>query len=1134
MKCSWMNWNSLSRGNEIHVSVRTIFSTAFVISLLFSSFAQEYQWGNYIIQHYSPDDYNAGTQNWAVKQRNDGVLFVGNREGLLEFDGETWKKINVSNRSVVRSLDLDENNRLYIGASNEFGYLTTDSLGSSVYKSLKSLLPDSLQQFKDVWSTHVIKDKVYFQTRSGFFIYDNGSIEVISLSDGVIQRSYKAQDDIYLFVFDPDGDKDGIYYLDKENNSLVYTDYREDDRLRGVLELDDGNLMFMTQKIRFLHFDTKTKSFTDQSESLGQFDLILEKELPYTIIKLSNGDWCIGTLKNGIYFFNYETKSWRHIDSGNGLLGLTVYDLLEDQFGNVWSAGEEGINYIRSNEPLRNYTDMHGLEGTSLSSMLFRENLYLGTSIGAFKVARNGRVEKILPIQDQLWQLFESNGKLYGVLTSGISTVDGDKHQMVFNSEPWMVASFPSKRGQFVMGNYDDGITILKGSNRDVQPVRKVKGFDKNSRKVAVDHTNAVWVSDRGFGVWRLELTEEQDSIKSIEFFGEGNGLTSDKQNYVFPYKWNGKDIGLIGANDGFYYYNYSTGQLEALDELNELFLSPGNIRNGFDFDESGNMCFAKDDKFMIIENSWTQPKIDSVSLMLIEGQSLDEINSIGNGQFAISTEKGTYIYDVDRSILKKPTVEFQAAVRAVNNNGELFFGGTSDGEDFPTFDFSNNNFLFRYAVNFSAEPEKTNYFIMLEGFDKDWSSPTKENYKEYTNLSEGDYSFKVKAINYFGQESTVGSYSFQVLPPWYRTTLAYSGYTIFGMLVLLGSVRIYGRKLQKDKEKLEVIVKERTAEVENQKTEISAQASQLKEANEELLKLGNYRESMTGMIAHDMKTPLSVIMNSNDELATKQMASQMLHLINNMLDVHRFESTEVKLKKEQVSFDELVKVAEQQVKFLLDEKDLQLEKAFNDDYLVSIDQSIMLRVFVNLLTNAIKFSPFNSSIVLNAKIVEDNLEVSVNNKGQVIPKDKIETIFESFGQLDARDSGGVGSTGLGLTFVKLALDAHDSDIHVTSSQSEGTTFGFKLNLVGKSTDQRQEKRDASFDALVINKILKPDFDQLQGLQIHQIGDLERVLSELRGKDQQVDEWIEHVLQAAYAGNIEKYEKLMKLVAATS
>lgn len=1060
---------------------------------------------------------------------------MGNREGLLEFDGETWKKIRVSNGSVVRSLAIDKNDRLYIGASNEFGYLTTDSLGSSVYQSLKSLLPDSLHQFKDVWSTHCIDDKVYFQTRGGFFIYHNDSLHVTPLEDGVIQRSFRAHNDIYLFVYDPTGDRDGIYYLDKENNSLVYTNYREDDRLRGVLELEDGNLMFVTQKVRFLHYDTETGAFTDQGQTLGQFDSILRNGLPYTIIKLTNGKWCIGTLKNGIYLFNYDSKEWSHLHSNNGLLGLTVYDLLEDQFGNIWSVGEEGINYVRVNEPLRNYTDLHGLEGTSLSSKLFQGDLYLGTSIGAFKVSKNGRAEKILPLQDQLWQLFEFNSNLYGVTTSGISTLKDGKHEILFNSEPWMVASFPSLHDQFVMGNYDNGITILQGSNNSLIPKEKVKGFDKNSRKVVMDHTNSVWVSDRAFGVWKLELTEKQDSISSIEFFGEKNGLPSDKQNYVFPYRWYGQNIALIGSDAGFYYYNYSKGELEPIWDLNDLFLSSGSIRNGFDFDESGNICFVKDDKFMIIENSWTQPVIDSVSLMLIEGLALDEIKSIGDGQFAIATEKGTYIYDVERSVLKKPRIKFQTAVRAVNNNGELYFDGTkSSDEDFPVFEFSRNNFLFRYATNFSSEPEKISYFIRLEGFDEEWSAPTKENYKEYTNLSEGNYSFKVKATNYFGQESTIGSYSFQVLPPWYRTTLAYSGYTIFGMLILLGSVRIYSRKLQKDKEKLEVLVKERTAEVENQKTEIAEQANQLKEVNEELLKLGNYRESMTGMIAHDMKTPLSVIMNSNDETATRQMAGQMLHLINNMLDVHRFESTEVKLKIEDVSFNELIKVSEQQVKFLLNEKDLRLEKKFKDEYMVSIDQAIILRVLVNLLTNAIKFSPFNDVIVLGAKTVEDTLEVSVNNKGQVIPSDQIDTIFESFGQLEAKDSGGIGSTGLGLAFVKLALAAHDSHIHISSNESEGTTFAFKLSLVSKSSTQQQDKQEDSFDSSIIIEIVNPSFEQLQELQIHQIGDLELVLSELKGKDPIVDEWIEHVLKAAYAGNTEKYEELMKSVITAS
>ena len=1108
-------------------------SFIFIISILLCltcSLAQEFQWGNYIIQQYTPDDYGAGIQNWAVEQNSNGILYFGNREGLVEFDGEKWRKIEVSNKTVVRSLALDKNDRLYIGASNEFGYLDTDSLGCSVYKSLKELLPDSLQEFKDVWNIMILNEKVYFQTRGGFYVYDNDSIEVIKPKAGIIQRAYEAHGEIYLFIVDNNGDKDGLYILDRSTNSLIYTDYRKDNRLSGVIELDDGNVLFVTNRINFLHYDVQSQTLSDHSEAYRELDSIVDNELPYAISKLSNGEWCIGTLKNGIYFFNPNTKEVRHVGPENGLLGLTVYKVFEDQLGNIWAAGEEGINYIQKSEPLRNLNALHGVEGTPLSSMLFQDRLYLGTSIGAFEVSKSGLAKKLLPMQDQTWQIFSHNEDLYTVITSGIVSINGEKHEGVFFSEPWMVAPFPND-DQFVMGNYDNGISILETTGNGITLKHKVEGFDKNSRKVAVDFQNIVWVSDRGLGVWKLELNEERDSVSNMEFFGEDNGLPSDGQNYVHSYRLDNKPVALIGSREGFYCYSYSAQKLEPLKDLNKLLLSPGNIANGFDFDESGNICFVNNEKFMVIENSWSEPVIDSVSLMLLEGLALDEINSIGDGQFAIATEKGTYIYDVDRSVLKKPETNFQSQIRTVRNNGKLHFGGNSTAElGVPSFEFSNNNFVFEYASNFSVEPERTNYFVKLEGFEESWSSATKEVFKEYTNLSEGSYTFKVKAINYLGQESETGIYVFEVLPPWYRTTLAYAGFSLLGILMFVGAVRIYSRKLQKDNERLEEIVKERTVEVENQKTEIAAQAEELKFANEELLKLGNYRESMTGMIAHDMKTPLSVIMNSNDELATKQMAGQMLHLINNMLDVHRFESTEVNLKLEEVSFNDLIKASEKQVRFLLDEKDLSLKKSYKGDFSVSIDQSIMLRVMVNLFTNAIKFSPFNGVVMLNAKVAEELLEVSVNNKGRIIPDDKIESIFMSFGQLEAKDSGGIGSTGLGLTFVKLALDAHDTDISVSSNESEGTTFGFKLNLVSKRSSEEKIKSKSSFDPAVINEFIKPNVEQLQELQVHQIGELDRVLNELKGKDKNVDEWIEQVLNAAYAGNLGKYEELMKLV----
>ncbi|MGC9375923.1 MAG: hypothetical protein ACP5DQ_12905, partial [Bacteroidales bacterium] len=109
------------------------------------------------IENYSRKDYNASTQNWAIVQDKRGVLFFGNNDGLLEFDGVNWKLIQMPNNSVVRSLAIDDSCKIYVGAFNEFGYLQATENGKLEYVSLAEMVPNELRNFGDIWKIHPVE-----------------------------------------------------------------------------------------------------------------------------------------------------------------------------------------------------------------------------------------------------------------------------------------------------------------------------------------------------------------------------------------------------------------------------------------------------------------------------------------------------------------------------------------------------------------------------------------------------------------------------------------------------------------------------------------------------------------------------------------------------------------------------------------------------------------------------------------------------------------------------------------------------------------------------------------------------------------------------------------------------------------
>jgi hypothetical protein len=105
------------------------------------------------LRNYSPREYRAQSQNWAATQDQRGVMYIGNNDGVLVYDGVRWHTVRVANDSAVRSLAVDGNGVVYVGARGEFGYLAPDESGAPHYVSLLDRVPAADRSFKDIWRT---------------------------------------------------------------------------------------------------------------------------------------------------------------------------------------------------------------------------------------------------------------------------------------------------------------------------------------------------------------------------------------------------------------------------------------------------------------------------------------------------------------------------------------------------------------------------------------------------------------------------------------------------------------------------------------------------------------------------------------------------------------------------------------------------------------------------------------------------------------------------------------------------------------------------------------------------------------------------------------------------------------------
>ena len=334
---------------------------------------------------------------------------------------------------------------------------------------------------------------------------------------------------------------------------------------------------------------------------------------------------------------------------------------------------------------------------------------------------------------------------------------------------------------------------------------------------------------------------------------------------------------------------------------------------------------------------------------------------------------------------------------------------------------------------------------------------------------------------------------------------------------------------------------------------EIENQSEELKTTNDKLLELDQFKEGMTGMIVHDLKNPLNAIINAPQSFSLekqnsnmKQLGKQMLYMVLNILDVHKYEDSKMTVDKIDHSLFEISQNAISEVSFLAQQKSIAVINKIAPQLGVECDKEITERIFVNLLTNAIKYTANNGTITLSVNQSEDIsgfVKVQVTDTGQGIPKDKLSSVFDKFGQVSEKKSGGVRSTGLGLTFCKMAVEAHGGEISVESEVKNlpvgkvgGTSFIFTLPLGTESKEQKQVKETVqSKKKLTLShkdkELLKPYVKELSTLMVYQTSSVKKILDSIDYKESEfIENWIAEVRDSLFAMNEEKFNDLINQI----
>jgi len=335
-------------------------------------------------------------------------------------------------------------------------------------------------------------------------------------------------------------------------------------------------------------------------------------------------------------------------------------------------------------------------------------------------------------------------------------------------------------------------------------------------------------------------------------------------------------------------------------------------------------------------------------------------------------------------------------------------------------------------------------------------------------------------------------------------------------------------------------LLKNSSNEILKQKEEIQEQAEELKLKNKKLIDLYQFKNGMTGMIVHDLKNPLNTIIGLSNEAEIQQAGKQMLNMVLNILDVQKFEDAELNLQWNFFPVSLAVNNSLKQVQLLYLKKFITIKSKISAKAILHADIDIVTRIIVNILTNAIKYTPNNGNITIIAEPELDSkfVKISISDTGSGIPNDNLKSIFDKFSQVEAKKSGGVASTGLGLTFCKLAVEAHGGVIFAESEVGKGADFWFLLpkseELLTEPYEDNKITNKDNEPAIQLSELdlnlLSPYISQLKLFTVYEFSDIIGIINKIDSRQSNaINAWKSSIEFAVRSCNISRYKELLNV-----
>lgn len=1098
----------IKKGKNLPMIIRVWLTALLVFNFLYMSYTTFPQTNIHLHEYdINFENFNTGTGLSSpivrcILQDKIGFLWFGTYNGLDRYDGLEFKSFrhipgdsSSLTNGFVQCIFEDKSNNLWIGTTN--GLDKYDRLNETFthFKPFKNIAPLEWNKNNVHSITGDMKGFIWIGTAGGLLRFDPLNQQFKHFKNDPIDTNTLRHNVVYALLMDKDnnlwiGTGNGLDRFNPESGTFdhvwhdsiyrsgFYKDWIKSKNWITALYEDEDNEIWAGTQGGLLEMNCKSKIFT-----LYEYDPKDETTISfYGVTSIHHEDmeglW-VGTW-NGLNYFDKRQKKFMRLyhNSKNpkSLSYNSISSILRERSGTLWiSTYGGGVSKVnRTKYPYKKYSQQSWKE----------IKLFSSASIMHMSNARDGSIWIASPTGllnfDPVQEIFHN-------LLSGknIRLVKED-----YRGNLWIALNNSSGRGLFKLLNnkmieikdelgnrfpylvneiieYDDSTLWL--CTGDIGVIAKVntitnkyviaKDINTTLNAIYKDENGLLWIGTREAGLFSYDPFNNEivDHFKSD--FNDQYNLSGNTILDIVG----GKDNAIwIGTNIGLNKFDKAKQRFEHITELNGL---PHNWVYKIFKDHEGDLWLNTQKGISEYEESSKSIKNYDV----LEGiVSLDR-SGVGcqtkDGDIFLVSPEGVIEFNPN-DIVENSYIPNIAITKIY-----------ASGNKIPItkkirLAYYENNLAIEFAALSYVRPEKNLYAYKLVGLNEAWTYSENNRYATYTNLEPGEYVFYAKGSNNDGVWNEAGtSVKIIILPPWWKTWWAYIFYTGLILSLVYLAWRLQINRI-KNKHEFEL------SRFESQK----------------LHEIDEIKSRFFANISHEFRTPLTLIMGpakqilrkSNDEkIKTNadlihRSAVKLNRLVDELLDISKIESGEMKLKACPVNLVSVVKSTALSFETLAERRKLDFNLNFDEEeIIIYIDRDKFDKILNNVLSNAFKFTPEGGKVEVTIKpnsrikfgtgsrpslggddtllkvppygedlgvghelfTTDGFIVIIIRDTGIGIPQNQLDKIFDRFYQVDGSHTRMYGGSGIGLALTKELIDLHKGKIEVESEEGKGSTF---------------------------------------------------------------------------------------------